>query len=306
MDDLNEWLDAWKPIRAGFEKLSLDCGDVVICFWPGNDANAGCERFYNLQSVGRSLRLGLVGSQQLGSISWCLLHGDVAREARRELQDESDLGTAVDTANRTCSAFMRHAEHAGDLLLEAPKELEFEPPVEWSGFRGLKLWIAVLFGEADQPPDYMLGTQPYYPLWCDALNWPHEIRTLVDNPFMASVKLINFLRLGINQNILETARSAELSGAKAEARRLRSANGDLLSKRQSEVAQKPRPNGRAMTADETKLAMGWIRELVNDLGETEAIHRAEIRTGEPQPHGFGKTISASTLRRAWKRTNPAG
>jgi hypothetical protein len=303
MEDLNEWLDCWRPIRAGFEQWSLKTGSVAICHWASGDDLEAYRRFYDLRP-GEHLRLGLVSAQQKGSIAWCLLHEGVARAAQGAAVGTTDLGAEIAVANKTCDAFKLHAEHAGNLLLEAPPQLQFKVAEEWTGFRGLKLWIAALFGEADQPPNYMIGTQPYRPLWCDALTWPYEIQTLVDNPFLASVKFITLLRLATTQGILNKVREDELAHARTEGQIFRGSGTELVSRRQSEIAQNPRPRRRAMNADEVPKAMEWIGELVPAYGETEAIHRVEARTSEPPPRGFGRTISASTLRRAWKKNQP--
>jgi hypothetical protein len=117
----------------------------------------------------------------------------MARAAQGIVVGDTDIETEVSIANRTCEAFKRHAEHAGNLLLEAPAQLDLITPEEWRGYRGLKLWIAALFGEADQP-GFRTITVPGLPSWSDYRTYPHELKRLRENPFAASVLFIDRLR----------------------------------------------------------------------------------------------------------------
>ena len=134
----------------------------------------------------------MAGQEALGSLHWWLLHAGLARAAQSESYDHLPIGDELDRANRVCTDFKNHADHAGNLLAQAPTNAPFRIPER---YRGRKLWITTLFADADVPPRFLIRTQPYPPHWVKFLGfWPIEIITLAENPFAASVILVDIIR----------------------------------------------------------------------------------------------------------------
>jgi len=239
VNDLNEWLEAWKPIRTSFERLSLSNSAVELACILLDAAGIGRDR------VIPDFRQGVISTQGCGARYWWIRHKEIAElvPPSGPIKEDLHLFESINEANAVAREFQNCAEHAGDLLSLLPFDLapmfpnslsrfhedvgkeklnELNYSTGWVGAhkQGKHLWIAALFLPTDQwpwwwPSRLIPNHCDYY--WADMVEIAHphgfpEVypMALGLNPFLASVVLIDAMRSAVNGTPQTTGSSSIL------------------------------------------------------------------------------------------------